>query len=99
MMNRQLHWRPCPAGCSSTFSVNLKKKDISRFWIIQSIRGFLKIISRFSQCWNQASDSGEEGEFIDELIDSVTDMKKAIVIQYLTPLPNYRVQIVKLPNP
>ena len=59
----------------------------------------MKIISRFSQCWNQASDSGEEGEFIDELIDSVTDMKKAIVIQYLTPLPNYGVQIVKLPNP
>ena len=30
---------------------------------------------RFSQCWNQASDSGEEGESIDEVIDSVTDMK------------------------
>ena len=36
----------------------------------------MKIISRFSQCWNQASDSGEEGESIDELIDSVADMNK-----------------------
>ena len=45
------------------------------------------------------ADSGGEGESIDELIDSVTDIKKAIVIQYLTPLPNYREQIVKLPNP
>ena len=59
----------------------------------------MTILFRFSQCWNQASDSGEEGESIDELIDSVTDMKKAAVIQYLTLLPNYRVQIVKLPNP
>ena len=74
-------------------------ETISRFWIISSTIGFLTIRFRFSQCWNQASDSGEEGESIDELIDSVTDMKKAAVIQYLTPLPNYWVQIVKLPNP
>ena len=75
-------------------------KTISRFWIISSAIGFLTILFRFSQCWNQASDSGEEGESIDEeLIDSATDMKKAAVIQYLTLLPNYREQIVKLPNP
>ena len=74
-------------------------ETISRFWIISWKIGFLTILFRFSQCWNQASDSGEEGESIDELIDSVTDMKKAAVIQYLTPLPNYWVQIVKLPNP
>ena len=37
----------------------------------------MTIIFRFSQCWNQVSDSGEEGESIDKLIDSVTDMKKS----------------------